>query len=96
MSEPDTPAAGGNNIAELRALLFQSIRDVRSGTLSVDAARHVNDLAKTLVETARVEVSFLEVTGQEKGTGFLQAPATAGEPQGTPTVGNGRIVHRLR
>jgi len=60
-----------NNISDLRALLFEQLRELRSApATSADAikgavskASAVSDLARTLIDTARVEVDYLKATG---------------------------------
>lgn len=47
----------------LRAALFDTLDQVRAGEIDPDRARAVNALAKTLTDTARVEVDYLRATG---------------------------------
>ena len=61
-----------DNINALRAALFEALRGVKAGTLELDKARAINELSKTLVDTARVEVAYLEATGNSRST-FLEA-----------------------
>lgn len=88
-----------NDLAALREELFATMRGVKAGTIDLDRARQVNDIGKTLVDTARVEVDFLRATG-EKESAFLAAkadhdigtlPPSAEWPKGI----TGRTVHRL-
>ena len=51
------------NITELRAQLFATLRGVKDGSLDLDKARAINDVAKTIVDTAKVEVDYLRTTG---------------------------------
>lgn len=51
------------NISTLRAALFATLQGVKDGSLDLDKARAVNEVAKTIVETAKVEVDYLRVTG---------------------------------
>lgn len=82
-----------DNINALRAALFEALRGVKAGTLELDKARAINELSKTLVDTARVEVAYLEATGNSRST-FLDAPASDGEqmPNGVPSI----TRHQLR
>lgn len=78
-------------LAALRTALFNALQDVRSGTMDLDKARAVNELGKTLVDTARVEVEFIKVTeGTESD--FIESK----EPPPLPPGVNGVTVHRLR
>jgi len=51
------------SISDLRAALFATLEGVKDGTVDLDKARAVNEVAKTIVETAKVEVDYLRVTG---------------------------------
>ena len=60
-----------NDITDLRAQLFDTLRQVKAGTLDVEKAKTVVDIGRVLVESAKVEVSFLATTGALKSTDFL-------------------------
>jgi antitoxin (DNA-binding transcriptional repressor) of toxin-antitoxin stability system len=60
-----------NDITELRTHLFDTLRAVKAGTLDIEKAKTVVDVARVLVESAKVEVSFLATTGALKSTNFL-------------------------
>jgi hypothetical protein len=47
----------------LRAHLFAALEGVKAGSLALDQARAVNELAKTLVDTGKLEVQYLKTTG---------------------------------
>lgn len=78
------------DIEALRAHLFSAIEGVKANTLDLDKARAINEIGKTLVDTARVEVEFLKITDGEKSK-FL---APADQPE-LPDGITGRTVHRL-
>lgn len=80
------------DISELRAQLFAAITGVRNGTLDVDRARAVNDIGKTLVDTARVELDYLKITDGSESA-FI-APAQKGLGN-LPAGIVGRTIHRL-
>lgn len=76
-----------NDIAELRTHLFDTLRGLRSkeNPMDIDRARAVSEVAKTLIDSARVEVDFLRATGETRGTGFIAledgaSDATPGKP----------------
>lgn len=77
------------DLTTLREQLFATLAGVKDGTIDLDRARAVNEIGKTLVDTARVEVDYLRVAGGESE--FLN---TASE-SATPGI-IGRTVHRLR
>lgn len=77
-------------IEDLREALFQTLEGVKAGTLDIDKARAVNDVAKTIVDTAKVEVDYLRVT-DGKSSGFIDQPKQEPLPPGI----TGSTVHRI-
>ncbi len=80
------------DITSLREYLFATIEAVKAGTIDLDKARAVNEIGKTLVDTARVEVDYLRATGGGESE-FLR---TAIEGDDLPKGITGRTVHRLK
>ena len=75
-----------HTLAGLRAHLFDALQAVKSGQLELDQARTVNELAKTIVDTAKVEVDYIRALEGEGHSAFLQPdrgygtrPALSGE-----------------
>ena len=62
-----------NTIDDLRSHLFETLAALKDkdAPMDLDRARSVAEVAKVLVESAKVEVEFLKVTGATRGTGFL-------------------------
>lgn len=62
-----------NKIDDLRNHLFATLEALQDEEkpMDLDRARAVADVAKVIVESAKVEVNFLKVTGAVKSTGFL-------------------------
>lgn len=75
-----------NDINELRGVLFDTLRDLRNKETSVDIERigAINDIAQTIIQSAKVEVDHMRVTGATSSSGFLPAPATTGTPALVP------------
>jgi len=69
-----------NTIDDLRSHLFETLAALKDTEkpMDLDRARAVADVAKVLVESAKVEVDFLKVTGSTRSTGFL--------PEAEPTA----------
>ncbi|MGE3840085.1 MAG: hypothetical protein AB7I50_00715 [Vicinamibacterales bacterium] len=67
-----------NKITDLRDHLFATLEALRDDTkpMEIDRAKAVADVARVIVETAKVEVSMMEATGEVSGTGFIDMPAT--------------------
>ena len=85
-----------NNITDLRAVLFDTLQKIKDGTIDTDRAKSINDIAQTIVNSAKVEVDHMKVAGGA-GSGFLshengQRPLAVGEhttektANGTETV----------
>lgn len=94
MSEPK------NHIRDVRAALFKVLEGLtdEKNPMDIERARAANETAQTLINSAKVEVDYLRITGQESA-GFLEEPAqitsdasTAGLPPGI----TGRTIHRLK
>ena len=81
MSADAAPAAAAaepaDDIVGLRTHLFEALRAVRAGTLALDQARMVNELARTLIDTARAETEHARVTETSTTTGFIGHAADA-------------------
>lgn len=85
MSEVSTT----NDITELRSHLFDTLRDLKSKDkpIDIDRVKAVADIAQTIINSAKVEVEHLKVTGG-KGSGFIpQQPSGPTLPKGTSVVG---------
>lgn len=72
-----------NDINELREHLFATLRGLRDkdNPMEIDRARAVSQVAATLVDSARVEVEMLRVTGEQVGTGFIPLPDSPSKPE---------------
>ena len=79
------------SISDLRETLFATLEAVKSGALDLDKARAVNEIAKTIVDTAKVEVDFLKTTSGDESE-FI---APKGDDELPPGI-TGRTVHRLQ
>jgi hypothetical protein len=86
-----------NKIEDLRNHLFATLEDLRDDSKpleqSIARAKAVAEVAGKVIETAKVEVDFLKVTGGSIGTGFIpderpEVGPGAARPQ--LTVGRGR------
>lgn len=79
------------SINDLRDTLFATLEAVKSGALDVDKARHINDLAKTIVDTAKVEVDYLRVTGGGESTFIDTAIGADNLPPGIRCITRHRL-----
>jgi hypothetical protein len=99
MNTPDTP-----QITQMRAHLMDALAALkdRDHPMEPDRARAMAQVAGVLVDSAKVEVEFLKVTGQEHSA-FLGGPQashhTLPAPNTTPQAHNpfpSASVHRLQ
>lgn len=80
-----------HTLAGLRAHLFDALQAVKAGQLELDQARTVNELAKTIVDTAKVEVDYLRTTGGGESAFIDTAVGASNLPPGI----TGITRHRL-
>ncbi len=76
-----------NLIGDLRARLFKTIDGLEAGTMSHETAAQITDVARAIIESARVENDFIRLTGSG-GSGFMPVPAGLVDDQkkiGPPT-----------
>lgn len=81
-----------NDLTALRSALFETLRDVRAGSIDLDRARAVNEIGKTLVDSAKVEVAYIKAAGGGESSFLDSAVGTANLPPGI----TGRTVHKIR
>ena len=62
-----------NKISDLRNHLFETLEALKDEDtpMDLDRARAIADVSRVIVESAKVEVDFLKVTGQLRSTDFL-------------------------
>ncbi len=63
-----------NTIGELRTVLFETMRSLKPGAKreDIEAAKALNDIAQTIINSAKVEIDALRATGgRGGGTSFI-------------------------
>lgn len=82
----------GSNIEQLRDVLFAQLADLRDDKkpLDLDRLKGVVNVAGRIIETAKVEVDYMKVSGGT-GTGFIEHK-TPKQIAGAPNV----TVHRIK
>lgn len=63
-----------NDIDALRTHLFDALQGLKDGTVPIEKAKAISDVAQTIINTAKVEVDYAKATGH-KGSTFLEKPA---------------------
>jgi len=81
-----------SDISKLREHLFAAIQGVKDGTLDVEKAKAINEIGKTLTDTARVEVDYLRATGGGESRFIDTAVSADNLPPGI----TGILRHRLK
>lgn len=83
--------AAKNKINDLRDHLFETLEALRDKDEPMDIARAkaVADVAKVIVESAKVEVDFLKATGGLPASGFIPEEAIQPRRQLTAPRVNG-------
>jgi hypothetical protein len=74
------------NIEDLRTHLFATLQALRSDDkpMDLDRAKAVADVARVIIESAKVEVQLLAITGGDSGSGFFpteERPRLSAAPQ---------------
>lgn len=66
-------ATNKNKIEDLRNHLFETLEALRNEEkpMELERAREIANVARVLVESAKVEVEFVKVTGAVRSTDFL-------------------------
>lgn len=62
-----------NKMDDLRNHLFETLEALKDDDkpMELARARAIADVARVIVDSAKVEVNFMNVTGAVRGTGFL-------------------------
>jgi hypothetical protein len=74
-----------NDITTVREALFNTLEGLRNKTIDLDHAKAINEVAQTLINSAKAEVDALRVLGGN-GTGFI--PALLDKPEQKPALQN--------
>jgi hypothetical protein len=77
-----------NNITAVRDVLFDTLRGLgnKDEPMDIDRAKAINEVAQTIINSAKVEVDALRVIGGT-GTGFIPA-LTPPKPEPRPALQN--------
>lgn len=73
-------------IDDLRTTLFAALQGVKDGTLDLDKARTINEIGKSIIDTAKVEVEYLKATGGGESTFISSAVGQDNLPNGITGV----------
>lgn len=76
-------------ITDLRGHLFAALRGLTDtkNPMDVDRARAVSDVAQVIINSAKVEIEHMKITGDD-GSGFISAPKDDGGKKPAITDGH--------
>ena len=79
---------GNDTIADLRAHLFDALRGLtdKDKPMDIERARAVSEVAQTIINSAKVEVDHMKISGG-KGSGFLPLENKANAEGESPRLG---------
>ncbi len=80
-----------NDVNTLRTALFSALQGLRDGTINLDNARGINEIAKTIVDSARVEVEFVRAAGLDGAHSVFLGSAIETDPPANTGVRKHRI-----
>ena len=71
-----------NKMSDLRNHLFETLEALKDEDkpMDIERAKAVCAVSSQLIETAKVEVKFLEVTGESSSENFFDNPRQARQP----------------
>ena len=77
-----------NTLADLRNHLFETLEALKDKDepMAIDRAKAVSEVAQTIINTAKVEIQYLEATGQENNGDFFD------EKKQRPALTNGAAL----
>lgn len=72
-----------NKLTDLRNHLFATIEALldEENPMDISRAKAVSDVAQTVINSAKVEVDFINAIGGTGGTGFIQVEDQREEPK---------------
>lgn len=75
-----------NKISDLRNHLFETLEALKDDEKPMDLARAkaISEVAQTIINSAKVEIEFMEVTGEVESTEFFDAISQENRLGSTP------------
>lgn len=58
-------------IEDLRETLFDTMEGIKAGTIDVEKAKAITNIAQVIVNSAKAEVDFLKNVNVQGNTGFI-------------------------
>jgi hypothetical protein len=60
-----------NNMQGLRGHLFDTLRELKQGSMPLDRARLIVDVSQAIINSAKVEADFIKAVNATSGSGFI-------------------------
>ena len=60
-----------NDVTRLRAILFETLDDLKSNRIDADKAKAISGTAQVIINSAKVEVEAARITGANMATKFF-------------------------
>lgn len=79
------------SIEDLRETLFATLQGIKDGSIDLDKARAINEIGKTITDTAKVEVDYLRATGGGESAFISTAVGAGNLPPGITGVTRHRL-----
>lgn len=66
-----------NRLVDLRNHLFATLEALQDPDhpMDIQRAKAISDVAQTVINSAKVEIDFIDITGSRSGTGFIEIDA---------------------
>jgi len=88
-----------SDINALRTHLFDALEGLKSGKIDVAHAKAMAEIGGVIIDSAKVEVDYLRVTGGKESTSFIPAlpgPSVTPTTTGQKTVDGNVTTHKLK
>jgi hypothetical protein len=88
----------GNTIDDLRTHLFETLRALRDPNkpMELERAKTIAEVAQTVINSAKVEVDFLRLRGEDGGDSKFLGHQEEQKQPALPAGLTGIITHKLR
>lgn len=61
-----------NKINDLRDHLFEALERLKDGEIDIQTAKAMADVGQVIINSAKIEIDFIRVTGSNKDSGFIK------------------------
>jgi hypothetical protein len=66
MSSENVNEKSINNFDSMREILFDTMREVKSGVIDIEKAKSISSVGQTIINSVKVEIDFLKLTGSSE------------------------------